>query len=54
MFGYQLVKRFLSPGYEVWEIWTLFEHWYEAGMDGRRDDEVIAFKIVWVDLECSK
>ena len=52
MFGYQLVKRFPSPGYEVWEEWR--EHWLEAVIEWRRNDEVVAYKIVWVGLECSK
>ena len=30
MFGYQLVKRFPSPGYEVWEVWR--EHYLSTGM----------------------
>ena len=29
MFGYQLVKRFPSPGYEVWEDWR--EHYLSTG-----------------------
>ena len=34
--------------------WTLFEDWLETEMDGRRNYEVVAYKIVWVGLECSK
>ena len=30
MFGYQLVKRFPSPGYEIWEDWR--EHYLSTGM----------------------
>ena len=30
MFGYQLVKRFPSPGYEFWEDWR--EHYLSTGM----------------------
>ena len=30
MFGYQLVKRFPSPDYEVWEYWR--EHYLSTGM----------------------
>ena len=30
MFNYQLVKRFPSPGYEVWEDWR--EHYLSNGM----------------------
>ena len=30
MFVYQLVKRFPSPGYEVWKVWR--EHYLSTGM----------------------
>ena len=30
MFGYQLVKTFLSPGYEVWEDWS--DNYLNTGM----------------------
>ena len=37
MFGYQLVKRFPSPGYEFWEDWR--EHYLSTGMKlGRTED----------------
>ena len=40
MFGYQLVKRFPSPGYEVWEDWR--EHYLSTGMKlGWREEEMM-------------
>ena len=41
MFGYQLVKRFPSPGYEVWEDWR--EHYLSTGM-----------KLGWTEEEMMK
>ena len=41
MFGYQLVKRFPSPGYEVWEVWR--EHYLSTGM-----------KLGWTEEEMMK
>ena len=41
MFGYQLVKRFPSPGYEVWEDWR--EHFLSTGM-----------KLGWTEEELMK
>ena len=41
MFGYQLVKRFPSPGYEVWEDWR--EHYLSTGM-----------KLGWIEEEMMK
>ena len=41
MFGYQLVKRFPSPGYEVWEVWR--EHYLSTGM-----------KLGWTEKEMMK
>ena len=37
MFGYQLVKRFPSPGYKVWEDWR--EHYLSTGIKLRWTDE---------------
>ena len=40
MFGYQLVKRFPSPGYEVWEVWR--EHYLSKGMKlGWKEEEMM-------------
>ena len=40
LFGYQLVKRFPSPGYEVWEVWR--EHSLSAGlMLGWTEEEIM-------------
>ena len=40
MFGYQLVKRFPSPGYEVWEVWR--EHYLSTGLKlGWTEEEMI-------------
>ena len=41
MIGYQLVKRFPSPGYEVWEDWR--EHYLSTGM-----------KLGWTEEEMMK
>ena len=41
MFGYQLVKRFPSPGYEIWEDWR--EHYLSTGM-----------KLGWTEEEMMK
>ena len=41
MFGNQLVKRFPSPGYEVWEVWR--EHYLSTGM-----------KLGWMEEEMMK
>ena len=41
MFGYQLVKRFPSPGYEIWEDWR--EHYLSTGM-----------KLGWTEEELMK
>ena len=41
MFGYQLVKRFPSPRYEVWEDWR--EHYLSTGM-----------KLGWTEEEMMK
>ena len=41
MFGYQLVKRFPLPGYEVWEIWR--EHYLSTGL-----------KLEWTEEEMMK
>ena len=41
MFGYQLVKRFPSPGYEIWEDWR--EHYLGTGM-----------KLGWTEEEMMK
>ena len=41
MFGYQLVKRFPSPGYEVWEVWR--EHYLSTGL-----------KLDWTEEETMK
>ena len=41
MFGYQLVKRFPSPGYEFWEDWR--EHYLSTGM-----------KLGWTEEEMMK
>ena len=41
MFGYQLLKRFPSPGYEVWEDWR--EHYLTSGM-----------KLGWTEEEMMK
>ena len=41
MFDYQLVKRFPSPGYDVWEVWR--EHYLSTGM-----------KLGWTDEELMK
>ena len=41
MFGYQLVKRFPSTGYEVWEVWR--EHFFSTGM-----------KLGWTEEEMMK
>ena len=41
MFGYQLVKRFPSPGYEVWEVWR--KHYLSTGM-----------KLGWTEEEMMK
>ena len=41
MFGYQLVNRFPSPGYEVWEDWR--EHYLSTGM-----------KLGWTEEEMMK
>ena len=41
MFAYQLVKRFPSPGYEVWEDWR--EHYLSTGM-----------KLGWTEEEMMK
>ena len=41
MFGYQLVRRFPSPGYEVWEVWR--EHYLSTGM-----------KLGWTEEEMMK
>ena len=41
MFGYQLVKRFPSPGYEVWEDWR--EHYLSNG-----------FRLGWTEEEMMK
>ena len=41
MFGYQLVKRFPSPGYEVWEVWR--EHYLSTGL-----------KLRWMEEEMMK
>ena len=41
MFGYQLVKRFPSPGYEVWEDWR--EHYLSTGL-----------KLGWTEEEMMK
>ena len=37
MFGYQLMKRFPSPGYEVWEVWR--EHYLSTGLKLRWTEE---------------
>ena len=40
MFGYQLVKRFPSPGYEFWEDWR--EHYLSTGMKlGWTEEEIM-------------
>ena len=40
MFGYQLVKRFTSPGYEFWEDWR--EHYFSTGMKlGLTEEEMM-------------
>ena len=40
MFGYQLVKRFPSPGYEIWEDWR--EHYLSTGLKlGWTEEEMI-------------
>ena len=40
MFGYQLVKRFPSPGYEVWEDWR--EHYLSTDMKlGWTEEEMV-------------
>ena len=40
MFGYQSVKRFPSPGYEVWDDWR--EHYLSTGMKlGRTEEEMM-------------
>ena len=41
MFGYQLVKHFPSPGYEVWEDWR--ENYLSTGL-----------KLVWTEEEMMK
>ena len=41
MFGYQLVKRFPSPGYEIWEDWR--EHYLSTGL-----------KLGWTEVEMMK
>ena len=41
MFGYQLMKRFPSLGYEVWEVWR--EHYLSTGM-----------KLGWTEEEMMK
>ena len=41
MFGYQLVKRFPSPGYEIWEDWR--EHYLSTGL-----------KLGWTEEEMMK
>ena len=41
MFGYQLVKRFPSPGYEIWEDWR--EHYLRTGL-----------KLGWTEEEMMK
>ena len=41
MFGYQLVKRFPSPGCEVWEVWR--EHYLSTGL-----------KLGWTEEEMMK
>ena len=41
MFGYQLVKCFPSPGYEIWENWR--EHYLSTGM-----------KLGWTEEEMMK
>ena len=41
MFGYQLEKRFPSPGYEIWEDWR--EHYLSTGM-----------KLEWTEEEMMK
>ena len=41
MFGYQLVKRFPSPGYKIWEDWR--DHYLSAGM-----------KLGWMEEEMMK
>ena len=49
MFGYQLVKRFPSPGYEVWEVWR--EHYLSTGMKlGWTEEEMMKWlptKLCW-------
>ena len=37
MFGYQLLKRFPSPGYEVWKVWR--ELFLSTGMKLRWTEE---------------
>ena len=40
MFGYQLVKRFPSPGYEFWEDWR--EHYLSTGLKlGWKEEELM-------------
>ena len=41
MFGYQLVKHFPSPGYEVWEDWR--EYYLSTGL-----------KLGWTEEEMMK
>ena len=40
MFGFQLVKRFLSPGYKIWEVWC--EHFLSTGLKlGWKEEEMM-------------
>ena len=44
MIGYQLVTCFLSPDFDDWEVWTLFELRHDARMKGREENELITNK----------